>query len=539
MKTNKITITENESKICKIDGVKFKSSREMLAHVKKKYKLSFEDYIINCYYDGTQPTCLKTGNQISFKPNKLGPWFSNYAKNCSPRKSHTKESKLKIKIGCEKRSMEMYNVKNPFQSENVKEKIRETNLKKYGVENPMQHEKFKRFEPRSIESIEKGKKTNIKKYGMVTFSSTKAGKIKIKNSLFKHNYKCWKSYVTKLSNVNVDIMTPEKEFSVSGNKFRCKLDGKEWESPDIVPYCPKCAEEHKDCRSNFEREFVTFLDEIGINYKKNKKFERKYELDVFLEKKNIGIELNGLFWHSELNGKGKSYHNNKLKFFNDRKIRVVQIIEDEWNFKRDTVKQKIKSILKVGSTETKKIHARKCRIEKISNRISSKFIDSNHIQGNVSATHCYGAFYDNDLVAVMTFSNMRKALGSSPKKDTYELIRFCVVTDKIITGIFGKMMSRFIGEVGPTKIVSYADRRFTDSNENIYVKNGFELLHISDPGYWYIKGHVRLHRYGFQKNKLIKQGFDPSLSEWQIMKNRKYNRIWDCGQFRFEKTISI
>ena len=164
MKTNKIVITPDESKICKIDNQTFKSSSAMIHHVRKTYGISFEEYVVKCYYGGIRPVCLKTGKGLSFKAHKLGPWFSDTAKNCFPRKPHSNESKQKIKIGCEKRSMELFGVKNAFQSESIKQKIKETNLSKYGVDNPMKLEEFKRYEPRTVESLAKAKNTNLERY---------------------------------------------------------------------------------------------------------------------------------------------------------------------------------------------------------------------------------------------------------------------------------------------------------------------------------------------------------------------------------------
>jgi hypothetical protein len=138
----------------------------------------------------------------------------------------------------------------------------------------------------------------------------------------------------------------------------------------------------------------------------------------------------------------------------------------------------------------------------------------------------------------MSFSRPRVALGGTELSSVFELLRFCVKTDYKSVGIFGKILSRFIRDINPKKIISYADPRFTDKNNNIYLKNGFSLKSISDPGYWYIKGYKRIHRFQFQKSKLIKEGFDPLLTEREIMTQRKYNILWDCGQFRFEKIIT-
>lgn len=143
MITNKITITDIEAKTCKLDGKVFSSSREMLHHTKKTYALTFEEYIIKAYYGGIRPTCLQTGKPLKFKARKLGPWFSDTAKNCFSRKAHSTETKEKIKAGCETASLEKYGVKNPFQADAVKEKIRQTNLERYGVDNPAKNSEVK------------------------------------------------------------------------------------------------------------------------------------------------------------------------------------------------------------------------------------------------------------------------------------------------------------------------------------------------------------------------------------------------------------
>jgi hypothetical protein len=134
---NEIIITDEESKICKLDGKIFDSSKKMIWYVRKTYKLSFEEYILKAYYNNVKPTCLKTGKTLSFKPCKLGPWFKNYSQNHFPRNPHTKETKDKIKIGCEKTSLKKFGVKNVFSSNWCKEKIKNTMIKKYGVSNVM------------------------------------------------------------------------------------------------------------------------------------------------------------------------------------------------------------------------------------------------------------------------------------------------------------------------------------------------------------------------------------------------------------------
>ena len=140
---NEITITDDESKTCLLDGKKFDSSRKMVWHVRKIYKMSFEEYVVKAYYDGDRPICLKTGNSLSFKGNKLGPWFKNYSSNQFPRIPHTEATKQKIKIGCETTSLKKYGVKNVYSTDWCKEKIKASLVRIYGVTNTMKVDNIK------------------------------------------------------------------------------------------------------------------------------------------------------------------------------------------------------------------------------------------------------------------------------------------------------------------------------------------------------------------------------------------------------------
>ena len=59
----------------------------------------------------------------------------------------------------------------------------------------------------------------------------------------------------------------------------------------------------------------------------------------------IGFEYNGLYWHSEKNGKDKHYHIDKTRFLQQHGIQVIHIFSDEWNNKPEIIKDKIRNIL--------------------------------------------------------------------------------------------------------------------------------------------------------------------------------------------------
>jgi hypothetical protein len=285
--------------------------------------------------------------------------------------------------------------------------------------------------------------------------------------------------------------------------------------------------------SKAQKEILEYISSLGFEPLNNhKKSLNGIEIDIFIPELNIGFEYNGLFWHSEKMGKDKNYHLNKQMLAQKNGIKLFHVFSDEWIKNKEIVKNKIKNILKKN---TEKIYARKCIIKEIGSIEKDQFLKENHIQGTDKSTYKLGAFYKEKLVAVMTFSGLRKVLGSDKEDNSFELVRFA---SKNVIGVGSKMLKFFIRNYKPNKIISYADKRWTLNYENLYEKIGFRLVKITKPNYWYTLGDDRrYHRYNFRKDLLIKKGYDKNKTEKQIMGELGYLRVWDCGNFKYELNL--
>lgn len=287
----------------------------------------------------------------------------------------------------------------------------------------------------------------------------------------------------------------------------------------------RCNECDKNKTKKEEQEIAKFISSLGITIEtNNRSVISPYELDIYLPDKNIAIEYDGLYWHGEAsNNKDKKYHINKTNLCNNKGIQLIHIFEDEWLYKKNIVKDKLKHLLRVSSAL--KVYARKCFIREIDINAASSFCDLYHIQGYAQCKIKLGAFFAGELVAVMTFSKFSIAKGRAASKDSWELSRFC--TKYTVVGIASKLLSYFKNNYAWNHIISYADKRW--SVGNVYKKLGFLYKRDTKPGYWYTLGKKRLHRFGFRRNTLSGDG-----TEWQIMQSRGYDRIWDCGHMLFE-----
>lgn len=254
----------------------------------------------------------------------------------------------------------------------------------------------------------------------------------------------------------------------------------------------------------------------------------------------IGIEFNGNFYHTEIGGnKKRDFHLNKTKIMNEKGYKLIHIFEDEWELKKEIVENKLKHLFKKSVFQT--IYARNCVIKKINTKEKNIFLNKYHIQGEDKSNVHLGAFYNNELISVMTFDNKRKMNGGVSLNE-YELKRFCVSFDYNITGIAGKLLSYFIKNYNPKKIISFADRRWTlDANNNLYTKLNFKLTKILSPDYSYYNPKIhrlkRFHKFSFGKSSLKKKYpeiYNDNKTEWEMMQELGYDRIWDCGKFRYE-----
>lgn len=288
-----------------------------------------------------------------------------------------------------------------------------------------------------------------------------------------------------------------------------------------VKICTKCNVLNNYKSSIIEKDLLNFILKYDSNAISSYKVST-YEIDILSN--NIGFEFNGLYWHSEI-FKDSSYHLNKTNLCSSKNIDLFHIWEDDWLYKQDIVKSMI--INKLGKTPNR-IFARKCKIKEITNNtIIRDFLNKNHIQGFVGSKIKIGLYYNDELVSIMTFGNLRKSLGQKSEEGSYELLRFCNKLSTSVIGGSSKLFSFFTKNYNSTEVISYSD--LSRSKGNMYQKLGFELSHNSSPNYYYVIDGVRKHRFNFRKDKLIKEGFDANKTEIQIMNERGYYRIFDCG----------
>ena len=290
--------------------------------------------------------------------------------------------------------------------------------------------------------------------------------------------------------------------------------------------CPHCGNNI----SLAETEISSFIESLGFqtDVKNRKILGNGKEIDIYVQERNIGIEYDGLVWHSDL-FKDRNYHLDKTEECEKNGIRLIHIFEDEWVKRKDIVKSMLANIF--GVTKNK-ISARQCVAKVIDYKTASEFIEENHLQGKTVSSINLGLFYLGELVSVMTFGKPRVSLGGKNGEYEYEMIRFCSKLNTSVIGGAGKLFSYFVREFNPNSVISYCDRRWATGK--MYEMIGFRLDHASRPNYFYIEGNNRKNRFRYNKASLVKMGYDKNKSEKEITKEMGLYRIYDCGTYVYK-----
>ena len=475
--------------------------------------IPFAQKIYLFYHNLPEPPKCRCGKPTEFLGYKRGyREFCSYScmNGCKDIQERKKATSLKN-----------WGTTNPMQSKEVRDRLQATNQERYGVDNTFQ----------SKELMNKAKVTCKERYGTEYANQSEEVKQKILNSKRAGIMDKIPGIINIEPGDGFDIYTiqcsdetcnkcSEKCFKIrSGTLYDRKRLG--------VDLCTTRYPVGAHIKNTSLEKFVQdILDEHNIEYETNNRtILSGKELDIYIPSKNLAIECNGVYWHSMYDSK---YHYEKWKACKQNGIQLLSIWEDWITNKPEIVKSLILSKLGIYK-ET--IGTSKCKVKKVDSVSARKFLNENHIQGFCNSTYKYGLYYKDELVAIMLFSKENNA--SSKERTGWTLQRFCNrLNTSIIMGAT-RLLTHFCKEHPDGDIISFASHDI--SNGHLYEVLGFEYAGEIQTCYWYVhnQSHERFHRSSFMKKDLVRKGYDPSLTEEQIMMQTDYLRIYDSGQSKY------
>jgi hypothetical protein len=422
-------------------------------------------------------------------------------------------TKEKTRITC----IDRYGADNPRKNESVKEKSRKTNLLRRGVEYPTQ----------SKEVMSKVMQTNMENLGVPWAMQSEDVKKKSRDSNMAAlgvPYPTQAESVNeKRANTNIErygnmcsLMNPEVKAKCDHTNISRYGFSNPIQNMDVLGKALLTAtitRRDNGHRSIKERSLEAFIESLELHtthYAAGNK-----EIDIFIPSLGIGVEFNGVYWHTEAKGRDRNYHSTKTNQALKEGICLIHIWEHLWDARNEQVKDFIRA--KMGKCNNR-IGMRKCEFKEIPANIASDFMGKYHVQGKpASIISAYGAVLDGDLLAVACFGKHHRG-GNS-----VVLNRLCSAPDWVVSGFLGKAI-RVASHRFKQDIISWVD--LCMSTGKSYVSAGFSVDAILDPDYFYVNSRGKV---------IPKQSFRKidDRTESQRAADEKMSRVWDCGKIRF------
>ncbi len=464
-------------------------------------------------------------------------------------------------------NIKKYGVENPYQSEVIKDKIKQTNLKKYGAEhvmyvteikNKIKQTNIKKYGvcyPNQLEEKkQKMKKTNLKRYGVEYISqSPEIRKIIQENNIKKYGREsanCTPSAIKKRK------QTTMRKYGVDHHSQKhiskasiIKLNDPKWLKNEYVNKNKNSVIIAKELGVGFKtilRKLHKFKIEINYNYYQSQ-FEKEiiefinnknvkvnireiispYELDIYLPDNKLAIEFDGLFWHSS---DSKELN---MKIWRKHLLKTelcekqnIQLLHIFENEWLNPIKQNIWKSI---------INAKL----NLNNKLLAKECEVKEIS-NIKLVK---KFLNNNHSQGFTKSKIKLGLFHKnelvslmtfrkDKKYQYKVNNYCNKNNIDVVDGASKLFKYFVSTYNPERIISYIDRRY--DNGSLYKKLGFEHIYNSKPNYYYFLNNNKMELHymtSFKKHEFSKilENFDPKLSGIENMFNNNYRLIWDCG----------
>lgn len=311
----------------------------------------------------------------------------------------------------------------------------------------------------------------------------------------------------------------KRKLSSMINIQRCLVCSKEYKSSSLGE-----REVYSYISSNLDKEYDIFAHDRSLIGK---------ELDIYIPGKNIAIEYNGLYWHSENQNKNKNYHYKKWEKCKKAGVDLITIWEDEWNRNNKAVKNQLSILLKFPSVE--EVDTSECKVIPLDEKSFCDFLDVYH-----------GKEYresDIHLGLIDKKENLVSVSGWSIKNNDIELENYtsrCIVDSGL-----DKMMSLIKLYA---KMKSFSEISFIDNREMTNIKElkkaGFSKEFDLPPEYHYVynTGGKNIKRINALTNDIFKNDphliYKEGLTEKELARLNGLERIWDCGKTRWVMDIS-
>lgn len=478
-------------KTCEICGKEFES-------LSPKKRICYEDHYKQCPYCGTQVLwnsylefhgCKPCIYQEATKKRKV----TMQEKYGAPTSFQSEELRNKAKETWRGKYGE--NVTNPMKSQKIKNKVVQTCIEKYGVDNPMKSKEIaaksrnSRITPQEL-VLEKIKQTWLQKYGVDNVFKSEEIKEKIRQTLQER-------YGVEHPMASPEIRNKFEQTCMQKYGFPYYVLTDEYRH---LKYC-------RNSKTNID--FGKHLEEHGIHFRTEYSISRR-SYDFFIPERDLLIEINPSYTHSILGthwnevGTPKYYHVDKTKLAEENKLSCLHV----WDW--DTWDTLIEMYLPRNKLDASELEVFRLNVESCNEFLMKN--DNRPVPKNQSL--CLGLVKDQQIYQVMTFGRSKHQ-----SKYMYQIYRTCTKLDYEIIGGWDVLSSEASKVFGVTSCIAYADVS-KPMYKHVYEDIGMNLQKRNPPNLlWSKNKEVKWDRF--------ESSHDPDAHEHLI--SDKWLPVYDCG----------
>lgn len=289
--------------------------------------------------------------------------------------------------------------------------------------------------------------------------------------------------------------------------------------------CPECYSTTKV--SIAEKELQEWIKEIYpqkvITSDRATIFPR--ELDIYIPDKNIAIEFNGLYWHSEAKSDNSQRHREKFLMCQKEGISLITIWEDDWNEKPHIIKEYIKS--RLFDNDDKK-------------EFSSEIISSEECRKFFSS-HCINQFKQGSFyIGVMDSQDNLVDCSIWNKEDDGSQI----MIDYAIHGMDRRacllsMLDKAQSFIKNSQVYVISHNDFSD-NKLFSEVNGFKKIGSEEVNYMLKFKSCRVPKEYFTEDRFINDEdlrYNSGMSLEELMELNNIYKVWDSGKTVYSYSI--
>ena len=348
---------------CKICNNNYKNYIALANHIRITHNISSQEYYDLFFKQENDGKCEICGKLTKFR--RLSNGYNKFCSNkCAGQSEVIKE---KIKETCLKK----YGTDNFSKTNEYKNRYKETCLKKYGIDNYSKTNEYKN----------RYKETCLKKYGVTSYTKTDECKEKIKEtSIKKYNANHYSESIEYSKNrksvtskkyekilndkklgkinlhnkyfVNYHCNLCNNDMNINFNTFRQRLIYNNI-NPCII--CNPLEKQYSEKEKEILKYIKTFYSNIILE--NNKEILNGLELDIYLPELKIAIEFDGTYWHADkrfykaddlINFKytaseiwERDEYKNKL--CENKNIKLIRIKEYDYDINKDEIFKNLKS----------------------------------------------------------------------------------------------------------------------------------------------------------------------------------------------------